>query len=53
MDFDAIDRITAAVHREMLVSHSRGHDREKFARTLQERLDAVFPQMRRGTALRA
>jgi hypothetical protein len=43
IDLDAIDRIKAAVHRELLVSHPRGHDREEFARTLQERLDAVFP----------
>ena len=43
IDLGAIERIKGAIHREITVSHARGHDREEFARLLKERLDSIFP----------
>jgi hypothetical protein len=43
IDLGAVERIKGAIHREIIVSHARGHDREEFARILKERLDSIFP----------
>lgn len=40
---DAIQRIKDVIHREITVSHSRGHFREEFDEMLRQRLDAIFP----------
>lgn len=43
LDGEAISRIKGAIHREIIVSHPRGHFREEFEQMLQQRLDAIFP----------
>lgn len=43
LDGDAIARIKEAIHREIIVSHPRGHFREEFEQMLQQRLDVIFP----------
>lgn len=53
LDDGAIQRIKDAIHREITVSHSRGHFREEFEEMLRQRLDAIFPRAgdaeKRGT----
>jgi hypothetical protein len=44
LDDDAVSRIKAAIHRELTVSHPRGHNRAEFDETLRQRLDAIFPR---------
>ncbi|TFI57133.1 hypothetical protein E2493_16620 [Sphingomonas parva] len=48
IDLQAIERIKGAIHREIMASHHRGHDREEFSRTLKDRLDTIFPHDDRG-----
>ena len=48
IDLQAIERIKAAIHREILVSHGRGRGREEFAQTLKGRLDSIFPNGKEG-----
>ena len=43
LDDAAVQRIKDAIHREITVSHSRGHFREEFEEVLRQRLDAIFP----------
>lgn len=43
IDVAANERIKAAIHEEIMVSRSRGHDREEYAKLLKQRLDAIFP----------
>lgn len=44
LDDEAVQRIKDAIHREITVSHSRGHFREEFEDVLRQRLDAIFPR---------
>ncbi len=44
LDDGAMERIKAAIHRELSLSHSRGSNRIEFEAMLRDRLDAIFPK---------
>lgn len=44
IDIPAVERIKAVIHRELMLTQGRRHDRGEFGVMLRERLDAIFPQ---------
>jgi hypothetical protein len=48
IDISAVERIKAAIHREIMLTQGRRHDRVEFSRMLKARLDAIFPKGQEG-----
>ena len=48
IDAEAVERIKAAIHREIMIRQKRRHDRNEFGSMLKDRLDAIFPKDEQG-----